>query len=575
MTEEITLHGHSASSGIGLGEAVLLPPLSGFVPHHSVSAPDRAEERRRLERALKKSIEQLSSIMEREELADEYRQIFEAQLLFYQDPLILEEVRTRIDSGANAEAALVDTFDSFKKKMAVIDNQIIRERASDLDDVENRILSNLMEVPEGDIRIPLLRGLSEKSILIADDISPSLMLHVRHVAGIAIERGGVTGHMAILARSRGIPAVVGVEGLLASAQDGQSVLVDAESGRIVVCPGRDQRRLHETFAEQLVRSVQQGVVGLHTLADGTTAELWVNLNEPDDFADARVHAAAGIGLFRTEFIYLNQPGLFFMPEEQQAVYEDILRRARGRTVTLRVLDIGDDKLVGSSFYNVVNLHRESLRNLRGIQFLLANPRLLRSQLRAILGAVKAVGGGPCRLLLPMITGVEQVEDFRAHLVAAANESDCTASGLPLGVMLETPAACLMADTLAAHCDFFSVGTNDLAASLYAVDRVESLGRENSLYQPALYRMIAAVRRASARPLAVCGEVAAVPGLLVVLVGLGLRQFSIARTALPGASAVLANVNPNTAEELAQRALAASGEAALRRIAREAERATVP
>ena len=577
MIKETILQGKSASGGMGLGRAVLLPGLSGFVPHRDVPEKDRQAEEGRFERALQKSAEQMNQIIHRAELAEEYRLIFEAQLLFFEDPLIVDDVCVRIRAGANAEGAVVDSLESFKKKLSVLDNQLIRERASDLADVENRILSNLMEVPEGDIRIPMLRSLPADAVLVADDISPSLMLHVRRAAGIAVERGGVTGHMAILARSRGIPVVVGVEDLLSVAQAGGLVLVDAQAGRVIFSPNAATRERHGKYRASAEKAEDEPIVGFHDLSDSSRAELWVNIDEPVDVSDPRVRAAAGVGLFRTEFLYLNQPGLFFMQEEQQAIYEDILRRAAGRPVTLRMLDIGDDKLVGSSFYNVVNLHGESLRNLRGIHFLLANPRLLRSQLQAMFHAIGEVAppAGSCRLLLPMVTGIEQVEAFREHMVAAANEVGLLLQGVPVGVMLETPAACLMSDVLALHCDFFSIGTNDLSACLFAIDRVQSLGQENSLYQPALYRMIADVQRVSTVPLSVCGETAAVPGLLLILVGIGLRQFSIARSALPRASGILARIDLRVAAELSARALAAPGEAAFRRIVREAERAALP
>ena len=577
LEEETILQGHAASDGMGLGRAVILPALSGFVPHRDILVADREAEETRFDHSLKKSIEQMTLIIQRAELAEEYRLIFEAQLLFYQDPIIIDDVRARIRSGANAEAAVVDSLESFKKKLTVLDNQMIRERASDLDDVENRILSNLMEVPEGDIRIPMLRDLAVDAVLVADDISPSLMLHVRRAIGIAVERGGVTGHMAILARSRGIPVVVGVDGLLGLVRQGDPVLVDAQAGRVIVHPDTATQRRHKEFRARFDGAGEEPIHGEHLLADGSTVQLWVNIDEPQDVSDRRVLATVGVGLFRTEFLYLNQPGLFFMQEEQQAVYEDILRRAAGKPVTLRLLDIGDDKMVGSSFYNVVNLHKESLRNLRGIHFLLANPKLLRSQLRAILGAVAVVDPprSSCRLMLPMVTGVEQLEDFRAHLLAAANEVSMNPTGIPVGIMLETPAACLMTDVLSGHCDFFSIGTNDLAASLFAIDRVQSLGQENSLYQPALYRMIADVNRQAQKPLAVCGETAAVTGLLVILIGIGLRQFSIARSALPRVSGSISRLELTQVQEFARRALSAQGEAAFRRIAREAELAALP
>lgn len=578
--KETELSGHSASGGVGLGRAVLLPDLPDFVPHHSVAPEERAAEQERFVGALRRSIQQLEGIVARAQLAEEYRLIFEAQLLFFSDPMILEDVGKRIADGHNAEWSVVESLEAFKKKLSVLDNQLIRERASDLDDVENRILANLMEIAEGDVRVPLLRELPPDAVLVADDISPSLMLHVRKAAGIAVARGGVTGHMAILARSRGIPAVVGVERLLENVHQAQEVLVDADRGVVILSPGRERLGELKRSREALERSApDSSVQPLFELSDGTQAQLWANADDVGDVSDPALVRAFGIGLFRTEFIYLNQPGLFFMPEEQRDLYIEILRAAQGRPVTLRLLDLGDDKTVGSSFYNVVNLHRESLRSLRGIDFLLANPQLLRSQLQAILEAVGAVPGSQdvVRLLIPMVTGIEQMRQFREVLSQLAGELELSAEQIPVGVMLETPAACLMVDVLSKESDFFSVGTNDLAACLFALDRVQSIGRKNSLYQPALYRMLRDVVSRTKRPLSVCGETAAVPGLLAVLLGLGLRSFSVARAALPRVAGVLRSMDLGHAQELAGRVLEAEGEAEVQALLQRLpeERAAVP
>ncbi|MCB1318730.1 MAG: phosphoenolpyruvate--protein phosphotransferase, partial [Leptospiraceae bacterium] len=402
------LEGIPAAPGMALGRAFILRTPLETVPRYSIAPSALPGELERFRRAIQTSREQMESLLTGVELDDELRAIFEAQLMVLEDPLLIDQTRERIsDRQINAEQALAVEINSISEFLLKSKEAIFRERVADLEDIGNRLLSNLMDVPGGDIRAEQIRKLPPDAILVADDISPSLMLHIRFVGGIAVESGGVTGHMAILSRSRGIPCVVGVRDLLNTVSDGMDILLDAENGRLCLQPGEAERRQYAGYLKTRRREATRTITSPVNTACGQSIALWTNLSDVDETTDDRIQGASGVGLFRTEFLYLKNRKLFNDYTGQKNIYGQIFQNLHGQTVTFRLLDVGGDKRLPAS----ANVHQ---RQLRGIRFLLANRWLLESQLRAIYEAAldAEIGDGICRLMVPMVSTVEEMEAVR-------------------------------------------------------------------------------------------------------------------------------------------------------------------
>ncbi len=544
--------GMIASEGKALGRARVLESVAGSVPHRSLMPQEVGPELARFRDAVEASRTQMKELIGAGRLGHELAAIFEAQLLLLEDPMLIDETREKIRSRKmNAEWALAEEVAVLKEFLSKARNSVFQERAADLEDMSNRILSNLMGVPEGDVRIPGLQQLPPDSIVVAHDLSPSLMLHIRqNCVGIATEAGGVTGHMAILAKSRGIPALVHVPNLIRRVKDGDALLLEAVpdsnaavvrmdgarvdsgahgSGRLVCRPDSGDVEAYHVYVSGLRRRSIAGVRSPVSVPDASEARIWLNLDEAPDKEIAA--GASGVGLFRTEFLYLKDPTLLNDPDRQSAFYEDLFRGPlAGRPITLRLLDAGDDKA-----YPPQAAVRD--RDLRGVRFLLANPNILESQLRAILTGIERAGAadGQCRLMVPVVSRFEEMEAMRETLerIRAVVEAECGARlpETPLGMMLETPAAALMCEVFASNAAFFSIGSNDLTRLAIGVDRDNSLPYDELFYQPALYRMIALILERATVPLSICGEIAGRPDVLPILVGLGVREFSVAASAV--------------------------------------------
>jgi phosphoenolpyruvate-protein kinase (PTS system EI component) len=398
-----------------------------------------------------------------------------------------------------------------------------------------------MGVPDGDVRIPGLKNLPEGSIVVAHDLSPSLMLHIRkNCAGIVTEEGGVTGHMAILAKSRGIPALVHVPQLMKLVRAGDVLLLDATegSGRLLLHPSNAEIEAYHVYTRALPGPSSVSAHSPIALPDGSEARIWLNLddlpdeaNEEDDARKLEVTGVSGVGLFRTEFLYLKDTTLLIQPDRHTECYYRLFTGPlNGLPLTLRLLDMGDDK-----GYPPQSAVKD--RDLRGVRFLLANPTILDSQLRAIFTAVARAGlvDNQCRLMVPVVSRFEEMEAMRECVMRLREEierdSGARLPEVPLGMMLETPAAALMCEIFASNSAFFSIGSNDLTRLALGVDRDNTLPRDELFYQPALFRMIELVRNRITVPLAVCGEIAGRPDVLSILIGLGVRDFSVAPASL--------------------------------------------
>jgi len=555
-----TLHGTGVSPGIALGPALVMERDAAPVFRLSVAAADVEAEVARLQAALAVSGEQLRAIKERlsREVGAPHAYIFDAQLLMLDDPLLRERALEIVRSDLlNAEWALRIVSEGLHGIFSQFSDAYLRERSTDLDDVIGRVQLNLRGSPGA----PSLSRLPGPVILVASDLTPSeaAELDWERVLAIVTDVGSSTYHTAIIARSLGIPAVAGLREATRQIAPGSVLVVDGSRGEVLVDP---PGAVLESFreAQQEFRKEEDRLRATRSLAartvDGVEVLLEANVEFLEEATTAQLYGAAGIGLFRSE--YLLGRGLRWPGEDEQVdVYRRLVEQMHPHPVTVRTWDVGLEALgpTGPSSPNPA-LGERALRLLR------RSPEPFRVQLRALL---RAGHYGPVRIMFPFVSGpsdlrlaVSLLEEVKAELRA---EGAAFREDVPVGVNLEVPSAAVVADLLSAEVDFFSVGTNDLIQYLLAVDRTDP--RVSALYEPlhpAVLRTlfhIAEAARAHGRPLSVCGEMAGQPLEAVLLVGLGYRELSMAPSAIPRVKAAVRGVRESDARELAQRCLGLS------------------
>ena len=555
------LKGLGVSPGIGIGRALVLKrrtrELRFGVPPALVP-----RELERLELARGRSRQQIETIKKRiaESAGAEHVYLFDAQLLMLDDPLLIERAASIIrEERLNAESALQRSLQQISAFFDRAEDAYLRERKGDVADVVGRLCMNLRAA--GDAADPF-RGIDEPMVLVADEVTPSVIAQLdwSMLAALVTDAGSWTYHTAILARSLHIPAVAGLHNASAVIVPGADVAVDGSSGEVIVDPDEQmlaqintRRRRREAYEQSLDEYRALPAV----TQDGVSIRLEANIEAPDDAVRAAEQGAEGIGLFRSEFLLAGGGQGALAEESQYASYRRLLEAAGGRRVTVRTFDVSEPQLP------IEHARVEGARaplGLRGIRLSLALDEIFQAQLRALLRAARH---GPLRIMFPFVSGVSELAAARAAVRGAADP--LLARGImvpevPIGVMIEVPSAALTADLLAEEADFFSIGTNDLIQYCLAVDRTDD--RVSRLYEPlhpAILRMIRMVVRAARRrriPVAVCGEMAADPALLTLLVGLGLTEFSMAPTAITVAKQLLRGVSAAEARRIAGRALRA-------------------
>ncbi|NYG20915.1 phosphotransferase system enzyme I (PtsI) [Agromyces hippuratus] len=476
------------------------------------------------------------------------KDVLEAQAMMAEDPSLVDLVDAKLATGATAERAVFEAFASYRRRLAEMGGYL-GERAADLDDVSQRVIAELMQVPAPGVPDP-----GHPFVLVAHDLAPAdtAMLDLDQVQALVTVEGGPTSHTAILAREKALVAVVGAADAVHLA-DGDTVVVDAARGLVVASPSDEQLSAARTRLEERAAEATAPLAP-GALADGTPVPLLANLGSVDDVAEAVRLGAEGVGLFRTEFLFL---GADVAPtvREQQVEYTRLLTAFPGRKVVVRVLDAGADKPL--AFVNDAPEANPAL-GLRGIRALRQAEVILRDQLAA-LAAAAASTEAELQVMAPMIATVEETRYF----VALAREQGIVVAG----VMVETPSAALIADRVLAAADFASIGTNDLTQYTMAADRL--LGTVAALqdpWHPAVLRLISEVGAAGValgRPVGICGEAAADPLLAVVLVGLGATSLSMSPSALADVRASLRRFGADDARALARAALAAEDAAAAR------------
>jgi phosphoenolpyruvate-protein phosphotransferase (PTS system enzyme I) len=563
------LTGLGVSPGIGVGKALVLKGSTRDLRFRIPAAlVDR--ELARLEEARERSREQIRQIKSRiaRSGGPEHAYIFDAQLLMLDDAMLIGRASTIIQSEQlNAASALQHALDEISALFDEAQDSYLRERKGDVADVVGRLCMNLRADDPAD----LFEGIEGPLVLVADEITPSVIAQLdwQRLAALVTDAGSWTYHTAILARSIHVPAVAGLHDASALIAPGALVAVDGLTGEVFVEP--DAEMLAQVTARQRRLLAYEATLepfrGLPAITeDGVPIRLEANIESPDDAVRALERGAAGIGLFRSEFLLAGSGPSGLTEETQYAAYRRLIDNAAPGRVTIRTFDVSETQL---RLGQVAIEGARAPLGLRGIRLSLAMENIFQAQLRALL---RAAVHGPLRVMFPFVSGLEQLRAARAAVHRAADALRArgeTPGTVEIGIMIEVPSAAVTAHLLACEADFFSIGTNDLIQYCLAVDRTDD--RVSSLYEPmhpAILRIVRLVARAGRRagiPVAVCGEMASDPALLALLVGLGLREFSMAPSALPLAKQVVRSLRAAEAREAARRALAA-------RTVKEVERA---
>ena len=539
LTVSSTLAGVGIGRGLAIGEILRMPePLPEPADTASTIAADA--EKVRAVGALAATAADIR--LRGERAGGAAKDVLEAQAFMAEDPTLKDDVDKRIESGKTAERAVFEAFAAFRDLLVSMGGYM-GERATDLNDVSQRVVAHLQRVAAPGVPSP-----GHPFILVARDLAPAdtALLDLEMVQALITTDGGPTSHTAILAREKSIVAIVGATGALDLA-DGQTVIVDASTGQVTVDPSDAERAAAEaTLADRA--AAKDVPVGPGRLADGTPVTLLANLGSVDKLDEAVEKGAEGVGLFRTEFLFLDADTAPTIAE-QQAKYAKLFDAFPGKKVVVRALDAGADKPL--SFLNDEPEENPAL-GLRGLRALRANEPILRDQLTAIASAA-AISTADVWVMAPMVSTVEETRYF-THI---AKELGIKTAG----VMIEVPAAALLADRILADTDFASIGTNDLTQYTLAADRLlGSVASFQDPWHPAVLRLVGEVGKAGAalgKPVGICGEAAADPLLAVVLVGLGATSLSMSPAALADVRAELARFTPAQAKEFAEIALSAN------------------
>jgi phosphotransferase system enzyme I (PtsI) len=558
------LTGRAAAPGAAVAPAFVLAPQPVLTKLPEVAFVSPEEELARLLGALERAEGELRELAENvaESAGEDEAEIFEAHAEFAADPELARLTEDAVRAGTSAERAVVGAFETFRELLVASASEYLAARASDLDDVRDRVVKILLGMSTSGDRP------ESRSVIVAHELTPSqtASIPVDLIAGIVTETGSPTSHAAILARALGVPAVVGCEGLLAVTRAGVDIAIDGRAGEAIVDPSPAEREAVVRRHEQEER--RRGELGAlrdepGRTADGHHVELAANIGSIDHIPAAVDAGGEGSGLVRTEFLFL---GRVTAPtiEEQTKVYAEILRGFPGHRVVFRTLDAGADKPLPF-------VDREPEENpalgLRGVRLSLDQPELFRDQLRALVRAKAEVAGeeaGRLAIMFPLVATAAELEAARGTLQTIAADERVDPEEIEVGVMIEVPSAALGAARLARHADFFSIGTNDLIQYLFAVDRLNgSVADIGDVLEPdvlALIRSVVEAGHANDAWVGVCGEAAGDPTVAGALVGLGVDELSMTKVAIPEVKDALRRLTRDACRDAVHHAIAEAADA---------------
>jgi phosphotransferase system enzyme I (PtsI) len=558
-TSERVYKGIAVSGGICRGKVLVLHQAAVEVPRYEVAESGLAGQVERLQQALVETRQQILEVQRQvsQALNAKDASIFDAHLLVLEDPTLIDSVTSLIyQKKINVEAAFHEFADKYQATLRAINDPYLQERATDMRDVTSRILDNLMGRRAPRVAQPL----PEPCILVAEDLPPSevALLNRKNTLGFATDVGSKTSHSAIMARSLELPAVVGLQTASRMIQSGAAALLDGYGGLVIVNPSEQTLFEYGQMARQRVSLEEK----LHELQfqpavtlDGKSIVLSANIEQIGDLEAVKFHGAEGVGLFRTEYLFINRESLP-AEEEQFQVYRRLAAELKPQPVIIRTLDLGGDKFLS---HLKLPVEMNPFLGWRAIRFCLQEREIFRAQLRAIL---RASTEGNVKLMYPMISGLGELE--QANALLEEYKAELRAQNIPFdaniqaGAMIEIPSAAVAADTLARRCQFFSLGTNDLIQYSLAVDRLnEKIAHLYEPTHPAVVRLIKWTVDAAHRAgiwCGLCGEMASDPALTPLLLGMGVDELSTAPSLVPQVKFLIRRLKMQDAQELADFAL---------------------
>lgn len=550
------LKGVGASAGIGIGKVICIREQN--LDYSQVQYQGREQEKARLKQAVETFCEKTQRMAEdiRQRVGQKESEILSGQVMMLSDPFMVSQMEDAIQSGSCAEAAVDTVCQMYIEMFSNVEDELMKQRATDIEDIKTRMLRLLLGVESVD-----MASLPKGTVLAAKDLTPSMTvgLQKENVSAIITEVGGKTSHSAILARALEIPAVLGIPDALQQLTDGQTAIVDGATGQVLTEPDAETLYHYTKLQEEQLR--RKAMLSIYrdkptTDASGRSYQLYANIGSVMEAQAALENGAEGIGLFRTEFLFMDRPA---MPdeEEQLEAYSSVSHLMKGKEVIIRTLDVGGDKEVS---YLKMGSEQNPFLGWRAIRYCLSEQPLFKTQLRALLRA--GAQERNIKIMLPLVTGVQEIRAARSLLEECKQE--LSREGLEydpkiaLGVMIETPAAALTADLMAKEADFFSIGTNDLTQYTIAVDRGNA--KVEQLYttlHPAVLRSIRGIIHAAKQakiPVGMCGESAADPLLIPLLMQFGLDEFSVSASSVLKTRKTISEWNREQVEQVAEQAM---------------------
>ena len=550
--------GTGASPGIALGKALVIEHSELVIEKKTIENIDK--EIQKLESAVKVSKEELTKVKEKAlaELGEHEAEIFEAHLLVLEDPELIGSAISKIrDEKVNADYALNEIKEIFVAMFESMDNEYMRERAADIKDVTNRVLRHILG-----IKVVDLAELDEEVVLIAHDLTPSdtATMNKNMVLGFLTDIGGRTSHTAIMARTLEIAAVVGLNDITKKVKDGDYIVFNGDTGEVIVNPDEETKAKYASLKEEFEEyrkslELLKGQASITT--DGRHVELAGNIGSPNDVEGLIKNDAEGVGLYRTEFLYMDKEDSFPTEEEQYEAYKAVLEGMNNKPIVIRTLDIGGDKELP---YFEMEAEMNPFLGYRAIRLCLDRKDIFKTQLRAL---YRASVHGKLRIMFPMISSLEELLDAKEVIKEVLKELDAEniaySNDVEVGMMIEIPSAAVLSDVLAKHVDFFSIGTNDLIQYTCAVDRMnQKISHLYNQFNPAVLRLIKMVidnAHKEGKWVGMCGESAGDQRMIPILLGFGLDEFSMSPISILPARKLITSLSYADMQKFADEVLA--------------------